>query len=350
MLGYLAQHPLFDQVPALRHDIDIPDYCMISLSDAPCDDGDIAINAWFGPGGTVSNLHQDPKHNLLCQVKGRGTETCWRNGSRACVSVVVMLLLVVQQVVGRKRIRLYAVEHSESMYPHDGLMSNTSQVDAENPDEGRFPKFVGAPFWMGELNPGDMCVWLYGGGGRWCQPCMSRDVSHRVLRVTAGCTFHLRCGTMSGHSPQVSLLASGGSDGRKLRWQVMAGQAVKARVNTETPGRAHHKQCEQANQDNQHTHDHDGQATPQCIRARICGVRDRHTRGCSCGQRCWLGDRVAVSHSRMPFGRGLNSLRCSGAGHFCMCRFRLATFSPPCRLVLMLLQLLLQCAHFASQL
>ncbi|KAK3287052.1 hypothetical protein CYMTET_5413 [Cymbomonas tetramitiformis] len=59
-VAYLAQHTLLDQVPALRRDICIPTYCQVS--------GEIrSINAWFGPGGTVTPLHFDPTHNLLAQ-------------------------------------------------------------------------------------------------------------------------------------------------------------------------------------------------------------------------------------------------------------------------------------------
>lgn len=70
--AYLAQHQLFDQIPALRRDIMTPDYCALLLEDEE-DDGNaesVATNAWFGPAGTVSPLHNDPFHNLLAQVVG----------------------------------------------------------------------------------------------------------------------------------------------------------------------------------------------------------------------------------------------------------------------------------------
>lgn len=114
--GYLAQHDLFAQIPALRKDISIPDYC---YTDPPPPHHssplaakhsqmprleDPLLNAWFGPAGTISPLHTDPYHNILAQV------------------------------VGKKYIRLYAPRESEKLYARgveDGGvdMGNTSALD-----------------------------------------------------------------------------------------------------------------------------------------------------------------------------------------------------------------------------
>ncbi|XP_066131874.1 bifunctional peptidase and arginyl-hydroxylase JMJD5 isoform X1 [Saccopteryx bilineata] len=122
-VGYLAQHQLFDQVPELREDIGIPDYCCLGDGD----EEQITINAWFGPAGTVSPLHQDPQQNFLVQV------------------------------LGRKYIRLYSPQESEALYPHDThLLHNTSQVDVESPDLEKFPRFAEAPFLSCVLAPGEI--------------------------------------------------------------------------------------------------------------------------------------------------------------------------------------------------
>lgn len=107
--GYLAQYNLFHQLPLLRRDISIPDYC--SISDA---NNDVQINVWIGPAGTVSPLHRDPMDNFLCQI------------------------------YGHKYVKLISSAVSdEAVYPFDGStkMTNTSQVNVEAVDEKRFVRF-----------------------------------------------------------------------------------------------------------------------------------------------------------------------------------------------------------------
>ncbi|DBA03708.1 TPA: hypothetical protein N0F65_004125 [Lagenidium giganteum] len=126
--GYLAQHHLFEQIPSLGRDIMTPDYCAIPRdeSDDTADVDDVAVNAWFGPRNTVSPLHHDPKDNLLCQV------------------------------VGKKYLRLYAPCESDKLYPVEGLLSNTSQVDVEQPDLDEFPRFSTATYIDCVLAEGEM--------------------------------------------------------------------------------------------------------------------------------------------------------------------------------------------------
>ncbi|KAF4320104.1 hypothetical protein BBI17_005982 [Phytophthora kernoviae] len=126
-LGYLAQHRLFDQIPVLGRDIITPDYCTVQrIEDGEEEDEDITVNGWFGPGRTVSPLHFDPKDNVLCQI------------------------------VGAKYLRLYAPEESSKLYPVEGLLSNTSQVQVENPDDVQFPNFCRAKYVECVLREGEM--------------------------------------------------------------------------------------------------------------------------------------------------------------------------------------------------
>lgn len=124
--AYLAQHDLLTQIPALRADISIPDYCYCrraatpppppaspSASDAPSDDAPPMLNIWLGPAGTVSPAHTDPHDNLYAQV------------------------------VGRKYVRLYPPDEAPNLYP----MGKAFHVAPHARDAGaadRAPQDVGA--------------------------------------------------------------------------------------------------------------------------------------------------------------------------------------------------------------
>lgn len=147
--GYLAQHDLFSQIPSLRNDISIPDYCYTSPPPPPVGTPlankvipqleEPLLNAWFGPAGTISPLHTDPYHNILCQV------------------------------VGKKYVRLYSPQDGEKLYPRGveegGIdMGNTSLVDVESMEEenasgGRFPLFREAPYMETILSEGE-CLYI----------------------------------------------------------------------------------------------------------------------------------------------------------------------------------------------
>lgn len=125
--GYLAQHALFDQIPKLRRDISLPDYCALSVADE--ERTEPRLNAWFGPGDTVSPLHHDRYHNLLCQV------------------------------FGVKYVRLYSPDQTARLYPRTGdpLHSISSLVvDINHVDDASFPLFKDAPYTDCFLKPGDM--------------------------------------------------------------------------------------------------------------------------------------------------------------------------------------------------
>jgi lysine-specific demethylase 8 len=172
--GYLAQHDLLTQMPRLRADIGVPEYCYCEpppaedkadeVTHEDCAASEPAINAWFGPAHTVSPLHTDPHHNILAQV------------------------------VGHKYVRLYSPAGGDALRPmqdrEGGIdMSNTSRVDLsqwihivegwdgwstadglddpedetenETADElsKKFPDFESSPYYETILAPGD-CLYI----------------------------------------------------------------------------------------------------------------------------------------------------------------------------------------------
>lgn len=120
--GYLAQYQLFDQIPELKNDISVPEYCCFSESNDPVD-----VMAWYGPKGTVSPLHHDPKRNLLTQV------------------------------IGEKKLFLFSPTDSENVYPHEHeLLNNTAQIDPRHPNLELYPKYKNATPYFCILKPGQM--------------------------------------------------------------------------------------------------------------------------------------------------------------------------------------------------
>ncbi|MCJ1408843.1 hypothetical protein MMC19_002920 [Ptychographa xylographoides] len=150
-IGYLAQHDLFAQIPSLRDDICIPDFCYTDPPQPPAGTPltykgtkkleQPLLNAWFGPAGTISPLHTDPYHNILCQV------------------------------VGRKYVRLYSPDHTQRLHPR-GIekgnidMSNTSGIPVEMVEmrleediNDEFPGFRDAPYVETILHEGE-CLYI----------------------------------------------------------------------------------------------------------------------------------------------------------------------------------------------
>ena len=161
-IGYLAQHDLFSQIPSLRKDISIPDYCFTDPpppTETETKDqktphlDEPLLNAWFGPAGTVSPLHTDPYYNILCQV------------------------------VGKKYVRLYNPDQTDNLYPkgvEGGInMSNTSELDVGgNKDEllQKFPLFHEARYVETILEEGQ-CLYIPVG---WWHYVRSMTVSFSV--------------------------------------------------------------------------------------------------------------------------------------------------------------------------
>ena len=133
-VGYLAQHQLLSQVPALREDIITPDYCFTGDTE---EEEEVEVNVWIGPAGTISPAHTDKKHNVLCQVSGY------------------------------KYVAIFYPDMTDQLYPDPAPMfHNTSRVDLDRPDTEKFPLVRQLEGHHTILGPGEMLyipplVWHY---------------------------------------------------------------------------------------------------------------------------------------------------------------------------------------------
>eukprot|EP00922_Rhytidocystis_sp_ex-Travisia-forbesii_P065717 GHVS01097608.1.p1 GENE.GHVS01097608.1~~GHVS01097608.1.p1 ORF type:complete len:437 (+),score=59.20 GHVS01097608.1:2-1312(+) len=124
-VAYLAQHPIFEQIPELEKDIQNPDFALCGR------EGTLIRMMWLGPRHTVSPLHTDPYNNLFVQL------------------------------AGRKYVRLYQQNQSERLYAFkEGLLTNTSSVKSDITQIGTevdamFPLFREAVYEEVVLHPGD---------------------------------------------------------------------------------------------------------------------------------------------------------------------------------------------------
>ena len=128
-VGYVAQHPLCEQVDALKKAFTVPPYCQLGRQEAK------NVNVWMGTHGTVTALHYDSYDNILAQV------------------------------VGRKYVRLYSPKESHRLYAlqvanedRRGIASqkNVSAVHVGRPEHVRFPLFAEAEYVDMVMGPDDM--------------------------------------------------------------------------------------------------------------------------------------------------------------------------------------------------
>ncbi|KAL0042760.1 hypothetical protein WJX79_009907 [Trebouxia sp. C0005] len=127
-VAYIAQHPLFDQLPSLMSDLQQPE---LMGGEA------MQMNAWIGTEGTVTPLHFDSYDNFLAQV------------------------------AGFKFLRLYSRQQTPLLYVERGqatqsamnatrAQKNISAVNVEHPDLKKHPGFAQAKHLECVLGPGDM--------------------------------------------------------------------------------------------------------------------------------------------------------------------------------------------------
>jgi hypothetical protein len=159
-VAYLAQHGLFEQLPELAEDIDIPLYAGAEVG---------SVNAWFGTAGTTTRLHYDSYENLLTQVVGYKYVRMYAPADRKHLYAITKGAAGGGPVSAGAEAELGASAAAAAPAAAADAAATTGQenvsaVDVEAPDLGRFPLFAHATPHEAVLGPGDM---LYIPRGWW---------------------------------------------------------------------------------------------------------------------------------------------------------------------------------------
>ena len=117
---YFAQQPVDVLFPQLMNDIKSPDYFK--------EESLISTNLWFAGAGNITPMHYDLVHNLFAQV------------------------------IGRKRVTLFAPEQTKLLYPFPKTspIAHFSRVNLDDPDLVKFPRFPYARPLECIVEPGDI--------------------------------------------------------------------------------------------------------------------------------------------------------------------------------------------------
>ena len=148
-VAYLAQHPLFAQLPALQEDFSVPSWIA---------DGELTrVNSWIGSRSTVSPLHYDSYENFFAQIAGYKVIKVLGESFGECVYPHAVSWT--QQRSWPSQVDSVQCKDNDEQKKEAARRTGTiSQVDVECPDFERFPEYRNAEANVQEvvLGPGDV--------------------------------------------------------------------------------------------------------------------------------------------------------------------------------------------------
>jgi hypothetical protein len=118
----MPQMSILDKLPELRDDLVVPPFVPPAVINK--------INLWMASADSRTPLHYDHMNNIFAQL------------------------------YGTKRFKLFAPDQAANVYPGalDIRTRHLSQVDVNDPDLERFPRYSEAQYWEAEVEPGDLLL------------------------------------------------------------------------------------------------------------------------------------------------------------------------------------------------